>query len=86
MRKNAEYRRPRHPKFSHLDRCAATGKVRYKDHRMATEFLHHFKNIAVEAVETIGYTTHHEKRSYKCNACSGWHLTSWEMERFALAA
>jgi hypothetical protein len=53
---------------------------------MATEFLHHFKNIAVEAVETIGYTSHHEKRSYKCNACSGWHLTSWEMESFALAA
>jgi spore maturation protein CgeB len=88
MKKNQEYRRPRHPKFHSLEHCGATGKVRYKDHRMATEFLHHFKNIAAESIAEKGSTTHHEKRSYKCKACQGWHLTSWEQEyaKYELAA
>lgn len=88
MRKNAEYRRPRHPKLHSLEKCAATDKIRYKDHRMAVEFLQHYKNIAADQLEKTGTTSHHEKRTYKCKACNGWHLTSWEAEyaKYALAA
>lgn len=88
MKKNQEYRRPRHPKFGHLQHCDVADKVRYKDHRMATEYLHHLKAKAAQEIADFGFTTHNEKRSYKCKACNGWHLTSWEKEhaKYALAA
>jgi hypothetical protein len=88
MKKNQEYRRPRHPKFGHLQHCDVADKVRYKDHRMATDYLHHIKAKAAKEMAEHGFTNHNEKRSYKCNSCKGWHLTSWETpaSKFELVA
>jgi hypothetical protein len=52
-------------------RCGATGKLWYRD-RIAAEF--HLARIQRHADES-----NREKlpvRSYRCNKCTGWHLTS----------
>ncbi len=58
------------------DRSCPTGKVRFKDHDHAVSALHKAKNNRTNARIEKGETKRQECRSYKCNACKGFHLTS----------
>lgn len=59
-------------RVEHLPRfCKTTEKVTYPDRIAADLQLEH---IQLRARRTI----HDESRSYECNHCRGWHLTSQE--------
>lgn len=58
-------------RHSHTDACIKTNKVRFQD-RIAAELT--LEHIQLRARRTI----HNEKRSYPCEFCHGWHLTSRE--------
>ena len=59
-----------------LQRCGASGKRRFRDHREAITALQRAANQRLRA-ELEGFLTQrHEVRTYECNACQGWHLTS----------
>ena len=49
--------------------CEATGKRRFRDHREATHVLKNIKNNSTRQVKPC--------RVYECDACHGWHFTSW---------
>jgi len=59
-----------------LRRCAATTKLRFRDHREAITALQHASNVRGRAWENGVETRRQEVRSYECTACKGWHLTS----------
>lgn len=73
-------------KVTKLRRKCPTGKVRFKDHDMCVSALHKSANIrAVEFVEQ-GYSKRKEIRSYPCEKCAGWHLSSkanWDSRKEA---
>ena len=56
-----------------LGSCPITRKVRFRDHAEAVAALH---AAEVARVFSAGQTNRQECRSYACNACHGWHLTS----------
>lgn len=57
--------------------CTST-KVRFRDHREAVRALHFAQNSRVTA-ELLGLETRRrECRTYVCDVCRGWHLTSQE--------
>lgn len=58
--------------------CPLNGKIRYRDHREATDELQRLRNNARRADELGGVHTINVRRKYACKACKGWHLTSWE--------
>lgn len=60
------------------DYCQVSDKRRFRDAREATASLHHLQNLA-RALDERGIG-HHIRvvRKYRCDACHGWHLTSWE--------
>ena len=58
---------------AHLGTCPITRKVRFRDHDEAVAALH---AAEVARVFSAGQTNRQECRSYACNACHGWHLTS----------
>lgn len=51
-------------------------KVRFRDHREAVAALHNVALLRKRAEEEALLTRRHEVRSYKCEACRGFHLTS----------
>lgn len=56
--------------------CAATGKIRYRDHRQATDALSSAKwKRRLDEYAGIA-SNRNETRSYKCLECTGWHITS----------
>jgi hypothetical protein len=57
-------------------RACPCGKVRFKDHQQAVTFLHHAENARRDAEAAGVETTHRAVRSYRCGACSGYHVTS----------
>ena len=60
---------------AHLSTCPVSKKVRFRDHDEAVAALHR----AARAREfSSGITSRHERRTYACAACRGWHLTSQE--------
>jgi hypothetical protein len=59
------------------DFCEASGKRRYRDPRQATRALQSLQNRAGALDEQGRAHTIHQKRKYRCDACRGWHLTSW---------
>jgi len=59
-----------------LRRCPVTTKRRFRDHRETIAALQQAANIRERASEDGVETRRHEFRSYECNACNGWHLTS----------
>jgi hypothetical protein len=61
---------------SHRTVCVATGKIRYRDAREATDALQRLQNQARIAEESGGAHTIRVRRKYDCAACDGWHLTS----------
>jgi hypothetical protein len=67
------------------DYCDAADKRRYRDARQATRALQTLQNMAREADERGAEHTIHQRRKYRCEACKGWHLTSWETASSAVA-
>lgn len=53
--------------------CGKQGKQRYKSRKDALEVL---LNIHVRSGMSGGSSHRNERRAYKCEECSGWHLTS----------
>ena len=63
-----------------------TGKIRFKDHKLCVATLHKAANHRANDLEQLGFTKRNEVRSYKCNLCSGWHLSSkanWDSRKEA---
>ncbi len=76
-KRTQEARRSRFPRFSELDHCSGDrDKVRYRDKKMAIQFLHSFQNKAAVQIVELGHTNRKECRVYQCGTCKGWHTTS----------
>jgi hypothetical protein len=61
----------------HHHSCKTTGKRRFRDHLEVTRALQKSANARSRATQD-GATCHRrEVRAYECEACHGWHLTSW---------
>ena len=60
------------------DYCHQSGKKRFRDPREATARLQSLLNQARMLDEQGKDHTIRVVRKYRCNACRGWHLTSWE--------
>lgn len=57
-------------------RCATTGKLRYRDHRQASDALSSTRwRRRLDQLDGIE-SKRNETRSYKCPHCGGWHITS----------
>lgn len=56
-------------------RSRQCGKLRYPDHRAAVLALH---SAAAARVLEGPASRRHERRTYRCPTCHGWHLTSRE--------
>ena len=56
--------------------CFTTGKRRFRDHRYAVRALHNAARCRAEAHVHGLETIRRERRSYLCEECNGWHLTS----------
>lgn len=50
------------------------GKTRFRDHRQAVRALHAIANNYLEMEPTAH--RRYPVRSYECDVCAGWHLTS----------
>lgn len=57
-------------------RTRTRGKVRFRDHREAVTALHNVVMLRQRAEEAAQPTRRREVRSYHCEACRGFHLTS----------
>lgn len=55
---------------------ACGGKVRFRDHEEAVDFLHLAENARARATEDDAATTHRAVRAYDCAKCQGVHVTS----------
>jgi hypothetical protein len=63
-----------------------TGKTRFRDHQESVSALHRSANHRVVDLSERGFTKRQEIRSYPCDLCSGWHLTSkatWDSRKEA---
>ena len=59
------------------NRCRESGKVRFRDHDMAVAALHWAARNRLVAEELGVPCSRSEVRTYWCDGCRGWHLTSW---------
>ena len=59
------------------DTCRSTGKRRFRDHREATKVLRHASSARSYAWQDGAECRRREVRSYECEVCHGWHVTSW---------
>lgn len=57
--------------------CAATGKVRFRDKHQAHDALKEASRRRQEDAFLGLESPRRECRVYRCEACTGWHLTSW---------
>lgn len=61
---------------THNARCTASGKKRYRDRKEAKRVVIYARRAKVFA-EQHGMSTHrNENRTYRCDDCGGWHVTS----------
>jgi len=59
-----------------LPTCAASGKIRYRDHHQANDALSSTKwRRRLDELSGIE-SKRNETRSYRCGECRGWHITS----------
>lgn len=56
--------------------CFLTGKRRFRDHSLAVRVLHHAARCRAEAAADGYKTIRRECRTYECDSCNGWHVTS----------
>ncbi|CAM3825485.1 hypothetical protein SMNI109538_14775 [Smaragdicoccus niigatensis] len=54
-----------------------TGKRRYRDGELAKHALRNVRMMRQLAEELGVETRRRECRSYRCDGCNGFHLTSW---------
>ena len=68
------------PTKRHLRQCLATGKVRFRDKREAQDALH--RAVAARHLQEAAglISRRQERRTYLCESCDGWHLTSQTTE------
>ncbi len=59
-----------------LLKSASCGKVRFRDHREAVSALHDVVTLRKRAEEAMLPSRRREVRSYACQRCNGFHLTS----------
>lgn len=57
-------------------RCTATGKLRYGEHKDATEAVRTARRERRTAELNGGRCVNRVDRSYSCQHCGGWHTTS----------
>ena len=60
----------------HLHKSLTCGKVRFRDHREAVTALHNVATLRLRADEDAVASRRREVRSYECERCHGYHLTS----------
>ena len=75
--------RPRRGRRRTLTVCATTGKKRFRDHDEAIGALHCASNGRRRSESEGTSSRRQEKRTYECNSCHGWHLTSQEQRSAA---
>ncbi len=63
---------------AHLQKCPASGKVRFRDQREAVRALQSCDNARQRAAELRAESRRRECRTYYCDDCRGWHTTSQE--------
>jgi hypothetical protein len=68
-------RRPK-ANVSKLRHKCPTGKIRFRDHEMCVAALHKSANIRALDITERGFTKRNEIRSYPCEKCAGWHVSS----------
>ena len=86
----------KHQKQQQIRRPAATvtklrhkcpsGKKRFRDHQESVWALHKSANRRANDLEEKGFTKRNEIRTYPCDECSGFHLTSnqnWDSRKEA---
>ncbi|WP_214466447.1 hypothetical protein [Microbacterium flavescens] len=59
-----------------LHKSHTCGKIRFRDHREAVTALHSVATLRKRAEEEMLPTRRREVRTYECDACHGYHLTS----------
>jgi len=65
--------------MGNLNKCEATGKVKFENKRDALAKIHKTKNItSYKTGQRVNRLRRKrkEKRCYWCEHCDGWHLTS----------
>jgi hypothetical protein len=63
-----------------------TGKTRYRDHQESVSVLHRSANRRSAELVERGFTKRNETRSYPCEKCAGFHLSSkanWDSRKEA---
>lgn len=56
--------------------CQTTGKLRYRDSHQVAHALEGARRQRVAEAAHLREITRHEIRSYRCDSCGGFHLTS----------
>lgn len=72
--------RPQRRKMNRLPRrqprCGVTEKIMYRDHDDAVKALRNARFLRGLAERAGVESARHERRAYRCEFCSRWHLTS----------
>jgi len=56
--------------------CETTGKLRYRDSHQVAHALEGARRLRAAQTANLDQVTRHEVRSYRCDSCGGFHLTS----------
>ena len=88
MSKNQNCNQNRRPKadITKLRHKCPTGKTRFRDHQECVSVLHRSANSRVVELAERGFTKRNEVRSYPCDKCAGWHISSksnWDSRKQA---
>jgi len=76
MAKSQNYNRRPKANVTKLRHKCPTRKIRFRDHEMCVAALHKSANLRALDLAERGYTKRNEIRSYQCDKCSGWHVSS----------
>lgn len=88
MARRQNYNQNHRPKadITKLRHKCPTGKVRFRDHQQSVAALHKAANYRANDLAERGISNRNEIRSYKCDACAGWHIsskTNWDSRKEA---
>src|SRR5262245_53459353 len=85
MKKQARPGKPPKNRRPNLGKCPTTGKTRFRDKREADRAVQKATTARKNAAEMGVTSRRHECRTYFCDACKGWHITSQETRLRKLA-
>ena len=72
-----DLQRGKYHKTKFAQKAICNKKTRYRDRKEALEALHRIQNIrSTNALEGKDWSHRKESRSYRCDQCNGFHLTS----------